>query len=74
MPAGAVLILIGGAWLLGFSDWRTLWMLLAALSLAMLAVIWRVVPGDARPMPATLPAVAAPRGGQTALQMIRTTL
>lgn len=74
MPAGAVLILIGGAWLLGFSDWRTLWMLLGALSLAMLAVIWRVVPADARPMPAPHPAVAAPRAGQTALQMIRTTL
>ncbi len=74
IPAGAVIILIGGAWLLGFADWRLLWMLLAALSLVMLAVIWRCVPADAQAIQTPRTAMGTPPASQTALQMIRLTL
>ncbi len=48
MPTGTVIILIGGAWLLSLGDWRMLWILLGALTFAMLLLTWALVPADPR--------------------------
>lgn len=48
MPAGAVIILLSGSWLISISSWRTLWLLLAGITLLMflLAMVW--IPQDNR--------------------------
>lgn len=71
MPFGTVLILIAGAWALSVAGWQTLWLGLAGLTLAMLLLAWRLVPGDA---PATAPHARSVAGGPSALQMVRLTL
>lgn len=77
MPAGTVIILLAGSWLLSVWDWRVLWLLLAALTLAMLVLTWRIVPADPRSAPhqsdpATTTATIAQR--LSALDMVRLTL
>lgn len=72
MPTGTVIILIGGAWLLTLSDWRTLWVLVGALTFAMLWMTWRLVPADSSTAPTTTEGNAAAR--PAALQMVRQTL
>lgn len=48
MPAGSVLILLAGPWLLRLGDWRMLWIFLAVLTVAMLYLVWAMVPSDAQ--------------------------
>jgi len=63
MPLGTVIILLSGSWILSLGDWRLLWLLLAALTLACglltLSIVPRDPPPDARePRPAALALVA----------------
>lgn len=46
MPLGTVAILLTGSWILSLGDWRLLWRLLAALTLACLLLTLRIVPAD----------------------------
>ncbi len=47
MPIGTITVLIVGAWVLTLVEWRTLWLLLAALTAAVLWLVWVMVPSDA---------------------------
>lgn len=49
IPIGTILILISGAWVISIGDWRLLWLLLAAVTFAMLLLVWAIVPRDASP-------------------------
>lgn len=46
IPTGAVIVLLGGSWLLSMANWRVLWWLLAAVTLAVMALAWRMLPAD----------------------------
>lgn len=46
MPAGAVIILLGGSWLISISSWRTLWLLLASVTLLMFLFALVLIPQD----------------------------
>lgn len=72
MPTGTVIILIGGAWLLTVSDWRMLWILVGALTFAMLLTTWRLVPAD--PPASITSADSGVQARPPALQMVRQTL
>lgn len=72
-PAGTVLILMAGAWLLSMGDWRLLWTLLAALTFVMLLLVWHSVPADDRYARAPRAPRASP-AGMIAIQMVRETL
>ncbi|MGB6008804.1 CynX/NimT family MFS transporter [Castellaniella sp.] len=58
MPLGTVIILLSGSWVLSLGDWRLLWLLLAALTLACLLLTLSIVPPDPargdQPHPAAL--------------------
>lgn len=78
-PAGTVLILIAGSWLLGLGDWRLLFTLLAVVTVFMWLLIWRSVPADASMRSGSAaaggPAHAVQTGsGMNAMQMVRETL
>lgn len=78
-PAGTVLILIAGSWLLGMGDWRMLFTLLAIVTVFMWLLIWRSVPKDTRagrePTGQQKPASTPPADStMTAMQMLRETL
>ena len=47
IPTGTVIVLIGGSWVLSISNWRTLWLLLAAVTVVMVVLVYRLVPADA---------------------------
>ena len=50
IPIGAVIVLLGGSWLLSMFNWRVLWWVLAAITVAVMAMAWRLLPHDpARP-------------------------
>lgn len=46
IPIGAVLALLGGSWLLSVANWRVLWWLLTAVTLAVVVLAWRMLPSD----------------------------
>lgn len=72
-PAGTVLILMTGAWLLSLGDWRLLWTLLSALTFAMFLLVWRSVPAGTRvARPPRSP--DNPQASNAAIAMVRETL
>lgn len=48
MPTGAVIILLGGSWLISFSSWRILWLGLASLTLLVFLLVLVLIPKDSR--------------------------
>lgn len=46
IPIGAVVVLLGGSWLLSVFNWRVLWWLLAVITLVVMWAAWRALPGD----------------------------
>ena len=46
MPVGAVIIMPTGAWLLSISSWRTLWVILAVISMLMFWLALLIIPSD----------------------------
>lgn len=46
IPTGAVLVLLGGSWVLSVANWRVLWWLLTAVTLAVMVLAWRMLPSD----------------------------
>lgn len=72
IPIGSILILISGAWVISMADWRLLWLLLTAVTLAMLLLVWAVVPRDAPFRLAKVNEPGAPKS--SALKLLRLTL
>lgn len=66
IPTGAVIVLLGGSWLLSMANWRVLWWLLAVITLAVVALVWRMLPSD--------PPRAAREERSSAWRIVRTTL
>lgn len=46
IPIGAVVVLLGGSWLLSVFNWRVLWWLLALVTLVVMVTAWRMLPSD----------------------------
>lgn len=46
IPVGSIIILLVGSWVLGIANWRVLWLGLAAVTLAVVVIIWRGLPAD----------------------------
>ena len=46
IPIGAVIVLLGGSWLLSMFNWRVLWWVLAVVTVAVTAMAWRMLPAD----------------------------
>lgn len=65
IPIGTILILIFGAWVISLGGWQLLWLVLSAVTLAMLMLVWIVVPADRRRPPAKT---------SSAMQVVRLTL
>lgn len=55
LPTGTAIILLFGAWVLTLSNWRVLWLLLAALAACMFLLLWFCVPSDQDLAPAAQP-------------------
>lgn len=62
MPTGSALALLAGPSFIALAGWAAWWLLLAACTLAMAAVVWRRVPADPV-MTATASTTAAPSAG-----------
>lgn len=71
IPIATLFVLIIGSWVISLSHWRVLWLLLAALTLAMMLLVWILVPPDSAPsMRAGAPAVLqSPAGGAIRLTL-----
>lgn len=70
MPIGTVLILLFGSWALSVSNWRVLWLVLAALTFLMWLAVLRRIPRD----PSHSAAMAAEKDKSSAWAIIVTTL
>lgn len=46
IPIGAVIVLLGGSWLLSMFNWRVLWWVLAFITVVVMAMAWRLLPAD----------------------------
>lgn len=46
IPIGAVIVLLGGSWLLSMFNWRVLWWVLALVTVAVMTMAWRFLPAD----------------------------
>ena len=52
IPIGTILILVFGSWMLSVSDWRTLWLVLAAITAGFVVLTWLTIPPDTNAGPA----------------------
>jgi len=46
IPVGSIIILLVGSWVLSLANWRVLWLMLAAATVAMAVIVWRGLPPD----------------------------
>lgn len=72
MPAGAVITLLAGSWLLSVSSWRVLWLILAGITLFILVLAVWIIPDDRKI--SELSDTGGPVLQLSTLEMVRATL
>jgi len=46
IPTGAVIVFLGGSWILSEANWQVLWGLLALITVTVAVLVWRILPPD----------------------------